>query len=565
MSTANAAPLITTGMLTQRLHKVTLKNWSPKLHSQLTTACLQTRDWKALNMAFEDWLMRNYTKTAVSKDAWQGMSGLQRWCESFKRSPATATELKPDTLKWLLSDRELTRDFFNTITGRDTFPRVLQLLQEFHDKRGVKFPKFNRLAIAMAVVWDVPRASQPHKQVPPMAVLKPTSTPLDRFDFWIETHEHGLADCDLTKLEPSFLKFIVDAACPLEELRWAQSSIHFTRGRLGKVYSSIEYDTDRYKNGVYSWPHKTYSLKDIKRKGGICIDQAYFATIAGKASGIPTLYFSGSGRQGYHAWFGYMKSNDTWDMDCGRYAVQNYVKGSAIDPQTDLPFSDHQLAFISERYHGSAAYKGADSHVRIAEIMLRRGKTERAVNVIDSTLESAPKHLRAWRTKTAILESQKNTYAALKDHLETMTKQFSDYADIKTEARAKLTESARKAGDSETARLVEKKAISDTRRERHDLSIELYRKKMHEAIQRDAWEEAGSTVREAVTKFKKEISEAFNLTAEFIHYSLINGQFNEANRVLRHFKSRTDYKKSIQMKSLVDELEDKIRDQSRGK
>jgi tetratricopeptide (TPR) repeat protein len=565
ISAVSAAPVITTGMLTQRLNKVTIKNWSPKLHTQIASACVQTHNWKALNTVLESWLMRNYAQSAVSNESWQGMSGLQRWCETFARAPAVATELKPGTLTWLLTDRSLTRDFFKTLTPRDNLPQTLNFLQEVHTKRTLKFPTFNRLALAMAVVWDVPRSYQPHGQVKKTAVLKPTSTLMDRFDFWVETQERGMADYDLTKLDPAYLIFIIDAACPLDELRWAQTRIHFTRGRLGKVYSSIKYDMERYKNGEYVWPYETYSLKDIKRKGGICIDQAYYATIAGKASGIPTLYFSGSGRQGYHAWFGYMKSDDKWDMDCGRYAVQNYVKGTAVDPQTDLPISDHQLSFITERYHATPAYCDADAQARIAKIMYRRGQHGRALKTINSALELAPKHLGSWHLKTTMLESQQNNYAALKNHLEAMAKQFSDHVDIKTEARAKLADSARKAGDTETARLTEKKAISDTRRDRHDLSLDLYRKKMRDAIKRDAWKEAGETVREAVTKFKKEISEAYNLTAEFIRHCLNNGKFDEANRALRHFKSRTDYKKSTQMESLVEGLEDTIRAQSRGK
>ena len=65
--------------------------------------------------------------------------------------------------------------------------------------------------------------------------------------------------------------------------------------------------------------------------------------IAGKARGLPTLFFTGQGADGGHAWFGYMKSDNRWELDCGRYKNQNYAVGQALDPQTWLPVSDHEL------------------------------------------------------------------------------------------------------------------------------------------------------------------------------------------------------------------------------
>ena len=78
----------------------------------------------------------------------------------------------------------------------------------------------------------------------------------------------------------------------------------------------------------------TYTLEDIKNNGGICVDQAYYATILGKGRGIPTLYFHGQGASGGHAWFGYLSHGGKWELDCGRYESQNYPKGYAVDPQT---------------------------------------------------------------------------------------------------------------------------------------------------------------------------------------------------------------------------------------
>ena len=38
-----------------------------------------------------------------------------------------------------------------------------------------------------------------------------------------------------------------------------------------------------------------------------------------------------------------MKSDNRWELDCGRYKNQNYAVGQALDSQTWLPVSDHEL------------------------------------------------------------------------------------------------------------------------------------------------------------------------------------------------------------------------------
>ena len=561
LSTAAAAatPDISLGTLTQQLHKITIRNWSPKVHTQLVSACTALDRWPTLNRALEDWLIAAYSTPALKTDAWQAMTGLQQWSLLLARQSNALARITSETRNWLLNDISLSRDFFDTLSVRDSVPNVLSLLQEFHQLHPERFPAYNRLAIAMAVVWDVSRPAQPHQQVPPAAVLQPKCSVSQRFDFWVETNEKGLADYDLTTLEPSQSKFVVDAVCPLDELLWAQSSVHFTRSRLGKVYSSIEYDTERFKNGVYSWPYETYSLKEIKRKGGICIDQAWFATIAGKASGIPTLYFSGRGRQGFHAWFGYMKNDGVWDMDCGRYAIDNYAVGTAIDPQTGMPFSDHQLSFISSSYHNKPAYHAAADNLRMTDIFARHGRMQEALAAADSALLLAPFYLKAWEYKAAILKKQPGSYPALKSHLEAMAGQFKDNADINAAAMAALSSLAREAGDEETALATEKKAIDNTKRERHDLSVALYHTRMREQVERGEWSAACETVRDAVSQFKKEVADTFVLTAEFIMICLQNDHWEEADKALRHFKSRTEYDSSPQMKAKVEEFEDSIR------
>ena len=76
------------------------------------------------------------------------------------------------------------------------------------------------------------------------------------------------------------------------------------------MYKRQQYDNGRISDAssVYSWPYPSYLLADILKKGGICIDQAYYAETIGKGRGIPTIGFTGYGMDGAHAWFGYLSN-----------------------------------------------------------------------------------------------------------------------------------------------------------------------------------------------------------------------------------------------------------------
>jgi len=111
------------------------------------------------------------------------------------------------------------------------------------------------------------------------------------FTFYAESNEKKQLAWNLTQLPAEHLKFVVDSAVSLDELRWAQKQVRNPKSDFSGVYSSIRYDEERVNAQTFHWPYPVYSLADIRKNGGICIDQAYFAWLAGKANGIPTLLF----------------------------------------------------------------------------------------------------------------------------------------------------------------------------------------------------------------------------------------------------------------------------------
>ena len=108
------------------------------------------------------------------------------------------------------------------------------------------------------------------------------------------------------------LKFVVDHLLAQERNGMGTSKRLFTAGPpFAKAFKSIQYDKPRLSAGVFSWPNGPYTLASISERGGICVDQAYFSSMSGKAKGIPTLTFVGQGSGGGHAWFGFLKGPGT--------------------------------------------------------------------------------------------------------------------------------------------------------------------------------------------------------------------------------------------------------------
>ena len=525
--------------ITQAINRVTLDNWTPKKFEQLAKSMAQTPPYAYYVLALTQWMVNNYDPAKIKEESWCSMVGLQRWCTFLHANRQRLPELDQKFLNYIMSNRDFTENFFESYSSKDDLANVMRILQEYYLSRPDTFPKYNKLAIALAIVWDQPPSAKPHGQVPDGAVVPNTDTDLERYDFWVKSNEHGDIDCDFTKTDPSLIKFIINANAPIAEMKWAQQHTHYTRARLGNAYGSIHYVYERVEKGQYSWPHEIYSLREIKKRGGICCDQAYYSSTVGKACGIPTLYFGGSGRVGWHAWLGYLKGDDNWDLECGRYSSQNYVVGHASDPQTKETLTDHQLLLLTDNVYTKDDYKQANRMVYMSHVFSFTKYPERALEIIDNAIKLAPKNVYAWNFKTQLLEKMNSTN--LVAHLDAMIGQFRYVEDITASCRQKLIQAARAAGNEELAVQMEKKIIDTTKKDRYDLSLKVYRDRATQLMSEGKWKEAGEEVRKFVKKFNKESADCMSITAWFVRAAISNDHVDEAGRTFRHFKSCVDW------------------------
>jgi hypothetical protein len=309
----------------------------------------------------------------------------------------------PATQAWLLEHEAFAQEFFSDLNQVDYLPRVLAILDGLRQADPATFERFQSLALAIALVYDVPPPPYwPHSQVSEASLPRKLPTPAEPFERLTRDEALGRTYFRLESLRADELKFVVDAAAPAPELRWAQENVAVGLDHLEDAYDMVAYRTDRFTAPIQAtWKEGPYTLQAIRTLGGICVDQAYFASEVGKARGVPTLFFAGSGQDGHHAWFGFLDAERHWRLDAGRYAEQRFVTGSALDPQTWRPISDHELQFLSERFRALPSFAQSRVQEEFARDFLGWGDAAAAAQAARTAVNYERRNFEAWDTLAA--------------------------------------------------------------------------------------------------------------------------------------------------------------------
>jgi hypothetical protein len=143
---------------------------------------------------------------------------------------------------------------------------------------------------------------------------------------------------DLRKLPYELLRYLADTRLSLAERQWAVSR-YASKRTPAKAYFDLDYDFDHYREGKPKKIAKLdYTLPNLRKVGGVCIEQAYYAAEVCKALGIPATIVYGRGGGGtFHAWLAHIQvarggQRSEWDVSTGRYESQLYYKGWVRDP-----------------------------------------------------------------------------------------------------------------------------------------------------------------------------------------------------------------------------------------
>jgi hypothetical protein len=467
--------------------------------------------------------------------------------------------------EWLLGDRAFTERFFALLSPCDHLPTVLDTLGKLHAADPKKFAAYAQLALALAVVHDVPPPpTWPHAQVSRAALLRRLPAPAELFAFLTEADAAGKTLHKLARLDAATLKFLADPAAPLDELDWARKTITPPLARLDETYALVRYRTDREQDNVTRWPGETYGLPHILAEGGICVDQAYFAAQVGKARGVPTLIFRGAGDDGRHAWFGYLDGRQKWQLDAGRYEEQNFVTGVAHDPQTWGDLSDHELAFLSEGFRGSVNYQTSRLHADFAAVRLERKEAPAALAAARKAVAAERRNLTAWETLLAAHAATGADAKAREAVLREAAQAFDRYPDLNTRFRQRVADSLRARGETSAAELEESQIARRNQRNRADLTIAqaaLILRRLLDTRPAPPLLEQTQTYARLVRQYGRDAGTAFydQITQPFVARMVRDGHKPEARAALKQARDVLVPATGSQLAKEMDKLEATLR------
>ena len=257
-------------------------------------------------------------------------------------SPASA-HIEPGLLSVLIEHPMLARELaLLVVKGVDSPAGALTTLSEIVEAAGRHSPDLNRdasLIAALCVVHDVPRVLERNEN----SVVPAPAADLYRYFSSRRSRLH----LDHRDLPPELLAHVVDAGSPIEELEWALGSYRGTRS-IGNLYFDIEYDDDAFGQTERRLTSAGFNLPNIRRYGGVCVDQAHFAGEVGKALGVPTAYVTGRSVIG-HAWVGFMQTSRTdasWNFDSGRYAAYRSMVGRVEEPRSGREVEESRVVLL---------------------------------------------------------------------------------------------------------------------------------------------------------------------------------------------------------------------------
>lgn len=363
---------------------------------------------------------------------------------SIHRLLSALADLKtvPEGVPAVLADNpNLAREIALSLANEDKPERVFALLSRLAKGRPELVGDGSKLSAVIAAICLVhddppahpvlPRTPAPIRGGPDPAakpLVMPAATPVDPLlllDALAASRRQSIYP--LESMPVALLVHVVDAHATPQDRTWARGTYAGNRAP-GMLYDSITYDTAHFK---YNQPkkifrEKAYSLENIKRVGGVCVEQAYFASEVGKALGVPSVFVTVRGASIGHAYVGYLKQQGgsvVWDFDEGRGDEYEDLRGNVLHPQTgkvvdtgsvaltatlarDKP-EDRALAAaltimaarVGTLAGGGTEYPPAapDDLKHAASAKFRPASAETQLELVKAAVGTAPAHEPAWR------------------------------------------------------------------------------------------------------------------------------------------------------------------------
>ena len=205
---------------------------------------------------------------------------------------------------------------------------------------------------------------------------------------------------DIKKFSVSQLIHVVDVRLPRSEFDWAAENTNYTQANWGTAYNSIKYLMSRAANNKD--PYENYSFEEIRKEGGVCRDQGYFACNTGKCRGVPAVYITGDGDRGPHAWMVNLTDTVNW-VQTNSYG---YNSGRFINPCSGR--SQHESVLLNRDAKTSDAKMASAADAMIlADYLMRIGCSTDAHGCARFVTNAFPNETVSWAHYIKVLGHDK--------------------------------------------------------------------------------------------------------------------------------------------------------------
>jgi hypothetical protein len=502
--------------------------------------------------------------SAFSNSDFQGWLEHLEWILLGLGAPDVLAD--PDNLKTFIAlgkDETVSHLFVEKLSMYDSRKQALINILRLGRANLDDLHEYAALGVAYSVVFDQPfPATWPHSQVKHDAVPIGDLDIVQRFNFYVQSNRDKKLELDPTTLSVENLKFLVDSEVKLSELAYAQTN-RISYSHFEDAFFAIKYDTSRATGGKFTfiWGLPTYTLADIEKTGGICVDQAYYATILGKGRGIPTLCFSGQGVDGGHAWFGYLSGNGKWELDCGRYANQNFARGYARDPQTWRYIDDTELDNFFKNGDKNPNYQPACNAIAWA---ILQGSDPSIRKILDDARTIMPELELPWQWKAGYLEDTNASDDDKKAFYQSWITQFSSYPDMKIVGQRLLLRVLKKDNDPEADSLQQDIVLAN-RGTNFDAGIQEASGTIMGKITSGDWDGARSDYETTIRDFGDQGGGTlfYNVISPYVNACLHNGHPDQADDALKFAEDRMTITKDSVISVEFSKLKDQVADQKK--
>lgn len=331
-------------------------------------------------------------------------------------------------MSWLNQNPEVKELLFTAIDPETD--RVEQALSVFKDLYHVgpdKLKAYAQLAVACAVVWDDPNSVYDYRghQVRTQSVLPEgvmTHRHVENYKYLIE-HDVALKGT-VSHLPWEMLIHVVNQYTPVSERNWVLSNYLKRKSQIGTSYKDVKYDTEMLRTEMRNGPGKgecriggkPYTLENLKQFGGVCAQQADYASRVAKCLSIPAEYVGGEGNSGgRHAWVMWVEiksaTKDKLDVSLlseGRYLLDQYYVGTLKDPKSGRVMTDREMEMsLAAIVFAPNAGRQADLLMRAYPVVKEKKQYEpkQQLEYVKKVIDIYNFNDRAWSERAALLKS----------------------------------------------------------------------------------------------------------------------------------------------------------------